>query len=230
MNMLLYVSMSLFVTVYFYLLISGLRLHKKLEQLQKNIDINRKQSAAHRLENAYINTLHCSLAGIKKTCQDNISTGSGCPPTLHAPMSTKHPKNELIDFLHDLIKQYNDSFEANIKLVVVRGSCPVAYRDSLAVLRLIIQLAEKAKENKIGSTSVFMLLIAPLQIAIEITKPASYDACVLRSIIEPETLRSSSLHIIHHEADNTYERFVVAVVEDDEDNSSRRPRDFQRKH
>lgn len=227
----LYFGMATFATGYCYLLINGLRVRKELHILNAKLESQAARRPVDEFESAYADKLH---EGLKEE-EANVKTDKSVEGKSYLAGKKNVTSSILLKYFIQqvaaLIDRANAGSHSKIILEIIDGDHWLTFKDNLALLRIIFLLVEKTKQKKIEVNRVFVLAMPPLQLSILATCTNKTDQNCLYSLVNEEIRTSSSLQIILHETTSIDERLVIGVTEnDDEDNSSRRPRNIQRKH
>jgi len=208
---------------YGYLFSMGIKTRKRLDALSQGQLPSQNTQSACRFEQGFVELLFSSIRRntFQGTDPHTPENNQGCSN------STLNITSEFVGYVRSFIQQV--SGERTIPLTTIDAEECLTFRESLELLRVIYQLVQKHKADELELRSVFLLCARPFQLSVEAINKKSIADSSIYSLVTKE-LQQSSLQIIHSETSALLDRLVIGTAEDDEDISSRRPRNFQRKH
>ncbi|MEQ8531210.1 MAG: hypothetical protein RIB86_05145 [Imperialibacter sp.] len=229
MNFLIIAVSGMLVGGYTYLLISGLRLRRKLKFFKKSLPPNSERHEIVPINKNFVEDVYRLTKRETNTEFSSILT----PATTAPPIETNLCElitGKFIDHLSLYVAQFNLKNNRNIELTIIKGQCNLSLKDSLLLLTSVHSLVKNSSHSMAEQTSLFVLATTPFQLSITISGKRANESSIYSLVVE-EIQQSSSLEIISHETTHSGERLVIGVNETkDEDSNSRRPRNFQRKY
>jgi hypothetical protein len=229
MNFVIIAVSGLLIGGYSYLLISGLRLRRKLISLKKSSQPNPKQHAVVPPRKNFVEDVY-QLTNLENNPDlSSLPTPAITLPPIETTLS-KLITDKFIDHLSLYVTQFNLKNKKSIELTIIKGQCNLSFKDSLLLLTSVHSLVSNSSHDEAERTSLFVLATTPFQLSMT-TSGMRVNESSIYSLVVEEIQQSSSLEIISHETTCSGERLVIGVTETkDEDSNSRRPRNFQRKY
>ncbi len=227
MNYLIFCGISVMLIGYVYLALIGLQIRRTLASCGIGPYQDESFHSIEDFEQAYIDKVHAALKAKKHAFKVNETTLPPFNEGLSSSQKSLDITNHFINYIAHFVKKSHKS--SLFKLSVVNTEDCLSFKETLTLLRIIFRLSEKMVQTKIESTEIFMLCGRHFQLSVEVNHTYPQQESSTYALVGRE-IQQSSLRIIHFETSCNRERLVIGIISENEDHSSGRPRNIQRKY